>query len=95
MTGAESRTYTLSRQQYLLISVYEATTSAPDKFKPDTDFRHVIKYKYDFGKIVEPDTPVCHEILIDKDNILHLSIWEPGRKAQTLKTVTCNYNTGA
>lgn len=93
-TSPESRTVTLSNQRHLKVHIHEARQKNPTKDQVDRDYKYVMGYLFDFGKVVPKGTPICHELVIDKDNIMYIRAWIPGRKEETMRIEKCTYTGG-
>ena len=81
----------LPNQRYVEMGVYEARKSAPDPRKTTEDYANVMPQDYDFGHAVPDGTPVFAQMMIDKDNILSLKVWEPSNQEKTETIWRCSY----
>ncbi len=94
-TTPEHRSATLEdNQRYAKIDIFEANRKDPDKKNVAGDYKYIMGYPYDFGETVPQRTPICHELIIDKDNIMYIRAWRPGRKEETMQVEKCTYTNG-
>lgn len=90
-SSGEGVSYTSAKTQYAALNIYEANRKNPDTGQVLRDYNYVMGFEYDYGKEVPKDTPICHELVIDQNNVMHIHAWQPGRKMTTMQTKTCIY----
>jgi molecular chaperone DnaK (HSP70) len=77
--------HTLSpKQSRVDVSLWEAVKTDPDTNQPDRDYKKVIPMVLDHTRSAESEgKTTLHNVTrisIDKNNIIHMEAWEPGRE---------------
>lgn len=78
-------------QRYMEMGIFEARKSNPNNRKTEEDYENVMPNDYDFRRSVKAGTEVYAQMMIDKDNVLSLKVWEPSNPAKTEKIWPCTY----
>ena len=78
-------------QKVMEMGVYEARRSTPNRRQVDSDYENVMPHNYEFGRSVAQGTEVHAQMMIDKDNVLSLKVWEPSNPTKTQRIWLCTY----